>query len=111
MAEPGFWDDQARRDRTVKELKFLKGRITPVVSMAREADDLQVLVDMAEEAGDEKELAAAAADVAKLAQRLDEMEFRLAMSDPHDVLPCFLTFHAGAGGTDAADWAAKHARL
>jgi peptide chain release factor 2 len=111
MAEPGFWDDQARRDRTVKELKFLKGRITPVVSMAREADDLQVLVDMAEEAGDEKELAAAAADVAKLAQRLDEMEFRLAMSDPHDVLPCFLTFHAGAGGTDAADWAAMLARM
>jgi peptide chain release factor 2 len=79
--------------------------------MAREADDLQVLVDMAEEAGDEKELAAAAADVAKLAQRLDEMEFRLAMSDPHDVLPCFLTFHAGAGGTDAADWAAMLARM
>jgi peptide chain release factor 2 len=111
MAQPGFWDDQARRKKAVDELKFLKGRITPVVQMVREADDLQVLVDIAEEARDEKELGAAAADAEKLTQRLDEMEFRLAMSDPHDVLPCFVTFHAGAGGTDAADWAAMLARM
>src|SRR5262245_29566073 len=111
MSEPGFWDDAARRDKTVKELKFLKGRITPVEQMAREADDLVVLVEMAEEAKDEAELASADKDAEKLARRLDELEFKLAMSDPHDVLPCFVTFHAGAGGTDAADWAAMLARM
>src|SRR5262245_14338253 len=111
MAQPGFWDDAARRDKAVQQLKFLKGRITPVVQMTREADDLAVLVDMAEEVNDEKELASAAADAAKLAKRLDELEFKLAMSDPHDVLPCFVTYHAGAGGTDAADWAAMLARM
>ncbi len=111
MGRPGFWDDPVRRDKAVKELKFVKGRIAPVVQMARECDDLVLLVEMAEEAGDEKELAAAAADVAKLTKRLDEVEFKLAMSDPHDVLPCFVTFHAGAGGTDAADWAAMLARM
>jgi peptide chain release factor 2 len=111
MGEPGFWDDQARRDKTVKELKFLKGRIAPVVEMARETDDLVVLAEMAEEAADEKELATVSADADKLTKRLDELEFKLAMSDPHDVLPCFMTFHAGAGGTDAADWAAMLARM
>jgi peptide chain release factor 2 len=111
MSQPGFWDDQARRKKAVDELKFLKGRITPIVQMAREADDLAMLVEMAEEQSDEKELASAAADVEKLTKRLDDMEFRLAMSDPHDVLPCFVTFHAGAGGTDAADWAAMLARM
>jgi len=111
MGRPGFWDDQLRRDKAVKELKFLKGRITPIVQMAREADDLVVLVEMAEEANDEKELASADAEVAKITARLDEIEFKLAMSDPHDVLPCFMTFHAGAGGTDAADWAAMLARM
>ena len=111
MAQPGFWDNPERRDKAVGELKFLKGRITPVVQMSREAEDLVVLVEMAEEAGDEKELASAQADVAKLTKRLDELEFKLAMSDPHDVLPCFVTYHAGAGGTDAADWAAMLARM
>ena len=111
MGQPGFWDDQVRRKKAVDELKFLKGRITPMHQMGREVDDLVVLVEMAEEAGDEKELASAAADVAKLTKRLDETEFKLAMSDPHDVLPCFVTFHAGAGGTDAADWAAMLARM
>src|SRR5437867_1684419 len=104
MSRPGFWDDPARRDKAVAELKFVKGRITPVLAMARECDDLVLLADMAEEAGDEKELAAAGAEVEKLTKRLDELEFKLAMSDPHDVLPCFVTFQAGAGGTDAADW-------
>jgi peptide chain release factor 2 len=111
MAQPGFWDNQERRQKAVGELKFLKGRITPVVQMAREAEDLQVLVEMAEEAKDEKELASAEADVEKLTKRLDDIEFKLAMSDPHDVLPCFVTFHAGAGGTDAADWASMLARM
>jgi peptide chain release factor 2 len=111
MAQPGFWDNQERRQKAVGELKFLKGRITPVVQMAREADDLQVLVEMAEEADDEKELTSAEADVEKLTKRLDDIEFKLAMSDPHDVLPCFVTFHAGAGGTDAADWASMLARM
>ena len=111
MAQPGFWDNPERRDKAVGELKFVKGRITPIVTMSREAEDLQILVDMAEEAKDEKELAAALADALKLTRRLDDIEFKLAMSDPHDVLPCFVTFHAGAGGTDAADWAAMLARM
>src|SRR5512138_2286795 len=101
---PGFWDNEARRKKAVDELKFLKGRITPVVQMTREAEDLILLVDMAEEAADEKELASAAADADKLTKRLDELEFKLAMKDPHDVLPAFLTLHAGAGGVDAAHW-------
>jgi peptide chain release factor 2 len=111
MGRPGFWDDPLRRDKAVKELKFLKGRITPIVQMARETEDLVLLVEMAEEAGDEKELATAEVEIAKLTKRLDDIEFKLAMSDPHDVLPCFMTFHAGAGGTDAADWAAMLARM
>jgi peptide chain release factor 2 len=111
MSQPGFWEDQARRQKAVGELKFLKGRITPVVAMAREADDLAVLAEMAEEAGDEKELAGVLADTERLVKRLDDIEFKLAMSDPHDVLPCFVTFHAGAGGTDAADWAEMLARM
>lgn len=111
MSQPGFWDDPVRRQKVVGELKFLKGRITPVVQMAREADDLVVLVEMAEEAADEQELAGAVADADRIAKRLDDLEFKLAMSDPHDVLPCFATFHAGAGGTDAADWAAMLARM
>src|SRR5688500_7496415 len=111
MSQHGFWDDTARRKKAVDELKYLKGRITAVVQMAREAGDLAVLVEMAEEASDEKDLAAATADADTLTKRLDVLEFKLAMSDPHDVLPCFVTFHAGAGGTDAADWAAMLARM
>jgi peptide chain release factor 2 len=111
MSQPGFWDDEARRKKAVDELKFLKGRIAPVVQMARESDDLVVLVDMAEEAGDEKELAQAAADADRLLGRLDAIEFKLAMNDPHDVLPAFLTLHAGAGGVDAAHWAEMLARM
>ncbi len=111
MSQPGFWDNPTSARKTVHELKFVKGRIVPVVTMAREVEDLLLLLGMAEEAQDAGTLAEVAAETANVVQRLDEVEFKLAMSDPHDQLACYLTVHAGAGGTDAADWASMLARM
>lgn len=111
MAQPGFWEHPDRAARTVQDLKFLKGRIGPVLKLTGELDDARVLLDLAEEGGDAAARAEASAEADRLRRALDDLEFRLAMSDPHDVLPCFVSVQAGAGGTDAADWAAMLARM
>jgi peptide chain release factor 2 len=111
MAQPGFWDDSEAAQRTVKELKRHKGRIGPVVELAGLVEDLEVLLELAESEDDAEAAAEVERDAGVAEERLEQLEFRLAMGDPHDPLGCYLSVHAGAGGTDAADWAAMLARM
>lgn len=111
MSQASFWDDQAAAQKTVREVAAVKARIQPVVEADREAGDMADLLELAELEDDDEVLASIETEAAGLEQRLDALEFRLAMSDPHDPLPCFLSIHAGAGGTDAADWAEILSRM
>jgi len=111
MAQPGFWDDPERARRTVQELKFTKGRIGPVAKLATAAADAAVLLELAEAEDDDATREEVDRELARCENELDALEFKLAMSDPHDVFPCYLSVHAGAGGTDAADWASMLARM
>ncbi len=111
MSKPGFWDDPDGARKTVKELKFLRGRVGPVVKLAAAASDVAVLLELAESEDDADTFEEVERELAQCAAELDELEFKLAMRDPHDVFPCFLSVHAGAGGTDAADWASMLARM
>ncbi len=111
MGQPGFWDDPERARKTVQELKYLKGRVGPAARLAAEAADARVLLDLADGEDDAGTRDEVLADLERLLGALSDLEFKMAMSDPHDVLPCYLSVHAGAGGTDAADWAAMLARM
>ncbi|MCG3135381.1 MAG: Peptide chain release factor RF2 [Planctomycetes bacterium] len=111
MAEPGFWDAPERASKVVQELKFLKGRTGPLLQLVKESDDAVLLLDLADEANDEATREEASREADRLTAAVDQLEFKLAMSDKHDVLPCFLSVQAGTGGTDAADWAAMLVRM
>lgn len=112
MADPGFWEiPEPARKPVVQELKFLKGRTAPLLKLVKEADDLVTLHELAEEAGDDATRDEADRECHRVVAALDQLEFTLAMADPHDVLPCFLSVQAGTGGTDAADWAAMLLRM
>jgi peptide chain release factor 2 len=111
MGRPGFWDDPELTKKTVQDLKFLKGRTAPLAKLAKEAEDLGVLHELAEEGDDAAAREECSREVDRLQRELERLEFTLAMSDEHDVLSCFLTVQAGTGGTDAADWAQMLARL
>jgi len=111
MASPGFWDAPTRAQKTVQEMKFLSGRIKPVVKIVAGVSDARELLELAELEEEQDIVAEVEADVGALEQELDALEFKLAMSDPHDILPCYLSVHAGEGGTDAADWASMLARM
>jgi peptide chain release factor 2 len=92
-------------------MKFLKGRVGPVATLAKTAGDAAELLELAEAEDDADTLAEVQREVEELEKELYDLEFKLAMSDPHDIFPCYLSVHAGAGGTDAADWASMLARM
>jgi peptide chain release factor 2 len=111
MAAPTFWQDPPSAQKTIQELKFVSGRVKPALKLVADLGDARELLELAELEDDADTLVEVENDVTSLETALDELEFKLAMSDPHDALGCYLSIHAGEGGTDAADWASMLSRM
>ncbi len=73
--------------------------------LTRELADNAELFEMSKEEGDDDGLAAIEADAAQQAREIEQLEFRRMFNNPADPLNCFLDIQAGAGGTEACDWA------
>src|SRR5436309_11553590 len=105
MNSPTFWNDQEKAKAIIQELKSLNAVLKPFEELGRQADDLEALVELAEEAGGDdfdEEVRAAAQ---KAETDFDEFELRSMLAGPNDHCNAFVTIHAGAGGTEACDWA------
>jgi peptide chain release factor 2 len=89
----------------MRDLSGLREQVGTWDKLARDAADALVLLDMAEEAGDEGVLAEAAAEAESLSKRYAALEFQLALGGPYDRNGAILSIHAGVGGTEAQDWA------
>ena len=95
----------------MRELNSLRGEVEGWLGLYRQVHDTSELLDLAMAEGDEAMGAEVAAEVERLAKELDQREFRLLLSGPHDRGGAILAIHAGAGGTDASDWAAMLLRM
>ena len=112
MAAPGFWDDHAAAQSVISELTRLKNLVNPLTALKKRSDDLAALFELAEESGDDAELAAElAAETASLKSALDTAEIESFLSGPHDACNAIVTIHAGAGGTESCDWAEMLMRM
>jgi peptide chain release factor 2 len=80
--------------------------VTTITDLDNDLRDTQDLFDMAREENDEDTLVSCEADAAGLEKRVEDMEFRRMFSNPADPNNCFIDIQAGAGGTEACDWAA-----
>lgn len=105
MAIPGFWDDSERVQAKMAEVSALKAKVEPLRDMAARTADMGELVEMAVEEGDKATAAELLRDYKVLLHQLDRYELQALMSGPNDRENAFLTIHAGAGGTEACDWA------
>lgn len=88
-----------------KEKKLLEGVVNKISLLDVELGGAQELFDLAREENDDDTLEAIEADVAKLQAVVEDMEFRRMFSGPMDTCNCFIDIQAGAGGTEACDWA------
>ena len=88
-----------------KEKKLLEGVVEVLSTLDNDLRDTKELFDMAREENDEDTLVACEEDVAKLTARVEDMEFRRMFSNPADPNNAFIDIQAGAGGTEACDWA------
>ncbi len=80
-------------------------------TLSRQVQDNIELLELAEEEGDEETQALVAAETDTLENEVNRREFQLALSGPHDKGDAVLSIHAGAGGTEAQDWAEMLLRM
>jgi peptide chain release factor 2 len=104
---PGFWDDPEAAQGAMRRLASLREEVEGWNGLAQRARDALDLVSLDDEslAGD------LGAETDALEQEVDRLEFHLLLSGPHDRGDAILAIHAGAGGTDAQDWAEMLLRM
>lgn len=104
-AEPTFWDTPSKAEKVLGEIKALKGRIEPWQELIGELEDAEALYELATESGDEslEEELKGALDAIKTTY--DKLSILNLLSDEVDRNGAYITIHAGAGGTEACDWA------
>jgi peptide chain release factor 2 len=110
-AAPDFWSDNEKAQAVLKETARLKASIEAVDAQVRAIEDAGVLIDLADEARDEATAVEAAALLAKTEEAAGKLEFERMLSGPYDREGALLSINAGAGGTDAQDWAQMLQRM
>jgi peptide chain release factor 2 len=106
-----FWNDAQKAQTHMKELNDLKKGVDLLDGVGREIEDFKVHFDLAKDAGDLSELPVIMAGLEGIEKRLSVMDFELKLSDPNDKLDAIISIHAGAGGTEACDWAQMLLRM
>jgi peptide chain release factor 2 len=95
----------------MRDLSALRDQVAVWDKITADVGDALALIELAEEAGDEDTAAEAGQLAADLQKRYEGLEFQLAMSGPYDRNGAILSIHAGAGGTEAQDWASMLQRM
>ncbi len=104
-SEPGFWDDTQNSQKILQRSAKLKDKLASMESLRNLWDDAMTLCELANEEGDLTVLPDAQAEIEKLSKDLEQQRLQTLLTGEYDAKNAILTFHAGAGGTEAQDWA------
>ncbi len=103
-SDPAIWEDNQRAQRVMRRMSDLKQESESWNSLNSEATELDELLELALEEGDQSLTESIGEDLAALESELDDLEFRLMLSGEYDDHNAILALHAGAGGVDSQDW-------
>ncbi len=104
-AAPDFWDDMENSQKVMQKIGSLKAKVTGYESLKSDYEDALVMIELADEEGDLSLLDDCTASVKDIETRIEDMTLSTLLSGEFDGKNALLTFHAGAGGTEAQDWA------
>jgi peptide chain release factor 2 len=105
LEDPKVWEDPKRAQDLGKEKKSLEAIVESLTAIHAGLRDTSELLDMAREENDIDTLVAVESDAEQLKNQVEGLEFRRMFSNPLDKNNCFIDIQAGAGGTEAQDWA------
>lgn len=112
MMQPDFWDNQENSQNVIGEIKHLKDQIEKISDIDKKYEDLQVMVELLVEEGEEEDLFNdVKKEINQLKKDLDSFELSILLSEPYDKNSAIVELHPGAGGTESQDWAEMLLRM
>jgi len=105
------WNDQKRAQELGREKKTLDSTVGTLSGIDLGLKDAKELFDMARAENDDGTLLSVSSDVEKISRGIEDLEFRRMFNNPLDPNSCFMDIQAGAGGTEAQDWASMLERM
>ena len=104
-SEDGFWNDVANSNKIMQKLAGLKSKVKKYTDLRTDYEDTLTLIEMCNEEEDPSGLEECAASVERIEKEIEAQTLATLLSGEYDSKNAILTFHAGAGGTEAQDWA------
>ncbi len=108
---PDLWDDTANAQKVTSALSHRQAELGRITSVERRLDDLEVLVELANEGDDEESAAEARTELEALQKTLGDLEVQTLLSGEYDERAAIVTIRSGAGGDDATDFAEMLMRM
>jgi peptide chain release factor 2 len=109
--EEAFWSDPARAQTVQKRIAYLNKKEKRFEDLLAANDDFEVLLELSEEEGDKEVLGEVAKGLADWAREYESLRLETLLTGEHDAMNALVSLHAGAGGTEAQDWAGMLFRM
>ena len=107
----GFWDDHESAEKVMSQIRKLKNRVEPWKKLIADMDDLEAMYELASESGEESDEAEVRSMYDTAKEQFEKLNILNLLSGEVEQNDAFLTIHAGAGGTEACDWAFMLSRM
>ncbi len=111
MESSDFWNNVENANIITKKAKPIKAKITEYEKLATKYEDLEVLIEMTEESQDESLLTELNTDLSAFEENVSDFHLQTLLSGKYDSCNAIISLHAGAGGTEAQDWAEMLMRM
>jgi peptide chain release factor 2 len=108
MAAESFWNNREQAQKLIDEAGSIRRKVEPLSQGEKQAEDFAVMVELGEAEPIERQpavLKELERDVGAFVKQVDRIELDVLLSGPHDRRNCIISINAGAGGTEACDWA------
>ena len=111
MNAPDFWNHQETAQKIIRDMKGVRSTIEPFLAVEKELDDVDTMYQLGAEASDQSAIDEADHMMYLVERHYEKVELQALFTGPHDMSDCYVQIHAGAGGTEACDWASMLFRM
>jgi len=108
MAADSFWNNREQAQKLISEANALREKTEPLLKAEKKVEDFQVMIELGEAeppAAQPKIQQELEQDLSAFFKELEDLELKVFLNGPHDRSNCIVSINAGAGGTEACDWA------
>ncbi|MFS0604116.1 peptide chain release factor 2 [Peribacillus frigoritolerans] len=111
MTHPDFWNDQQKAQTVINETNALKEQVNQLSDLNESYENLDLTYELVKEENDQELLVELEEEITVLAQKMNDFELQLLLSEEYDSKNAILELHPGAGGTESQDWGSMLLRM